>query len=424
MVARRLFWLALACLGCFACAPGTVRTTSTVSDAPDETPMGDPPPVVTAQGEGVAEACEVADRHEQPLPSAGVAFLDLNEDGRMQSDERGLANVAISDGLNVYVTTDDGRFSFDAALDTSLLKEHELPIVQMTVPSGYRATTSWYARLTGSKSDGAIRFGLVLQEQPRPFTFILVSDTHFRSDGLNNLGVAPYQPFIDQAQAVDAAFVVDTGDSVHADAFGVEEDVLDAWRDYLDMFAAIDKPAWRVPGNHDLAGVRRDGLTLRGWSLDDANFAYGMFWNQSGPIRASFEYGGVHFVLVDFITRPDPFAQDWIWHPSESAFAWLEQDLGRLPADMPVCVFTHGKTPELLDRLASMSINLVAVLHGHHHSYADYVETTHGIRVIRTLDLCPRHEMDATLPAVWGYTLLTIAENAAITSQLVRLPSE
>lgn len=100
----------------------------------------------------------------------GVVFLDLNENGVHDADELGYAGNAellLTDSTRdlTFTTTADGRFSSnDAALSAVDLTSK----LTLTVPAGYRATTSTTVDTFPTDADGFIlstspdhRFGIV-----------------------------------------------------------------------------------------------------------------------------------------------------------------------------------------------------------------------------------------------------------------------
>ena len=69
----------------------------------------------------------------------GVVYFDANGNGRFDAGESGVADVAVSDGVNIVSTGADGRFS----LQPSAGARH----VYITVPDGYRANGRFFRSL-------------------------------------------------------------------------------------------------------------------------------------------------------------------------------------------------------------------------------------------------------------------------------------
>ena len=162
---------------------------------PDVIETNNNPPLITTadllRGFSSEELAEVQklipQRPEPPLAEAvpriatirGKAFLDANGNGKQEANEKGLANITVSDCQQLEQTASNGEFSFVLRFDD---KPHHR-FITLTRPNGYRLTGSFYVRIPydEDRSEYSISFGL--QADPKSaqkdFWFISTSDSQF-----------------------------------------------------------------------------------------------------------------------------------------------------------------------------------------------------------------------------------------------------
>jgi hypothetical protein len=110
-------------------------------------------------------------------------------------------------------------------------------------------------------------------------------------------------------------------------------------RSYYDLFmeelGQFVTPAWTVPGNHEIFGIEQH---RSGVAASHPLFGRKMYHHYLGPDYYSFTYGGVHFIGLNTIDNDGP---SYYGHIDSLQLAWLERDLARIPATMPVVTFNH-----------------------------------------------------------------------------------
>jgi hypothetical protein len=333
----------------------------------------------------------------QTWQAAGVVFLDADADGNLSPGEKGFAAAVVSDGLSVLKSDEAGKFRLDAGIDETM-REGQKPVVALSVPDGHRATTSWFARLSGDANhDLALAFGLAPRKQTRPFEFVHVTDTHWPRGGKE-----VYEAFVQEMkQGADRfRFVIDTGD------LGDKPNTMDpnTSRYQLEghhrMVGQIGLPYYTCPGNHDV--IDRGGA-LRGWATDDPDFGYGIYLRMHGPIRWSFTYAGVHFIGVDALERKE--GNLFVVGCPAPALRWLKADMDAQPKDAPVLVFGHFfKGDGWADTIRGRNVKGVFYGHGH----GDKVGELAGAPFIESGSLS---QMFIGLPAKRGYRVVKITED-------------
>jgi outer membrane protein assembly factor BamB len=194
------------------------------------------------------------------------------------------------------------------------------------------------------------------------FSFLVVTDTHQTANGstepLSQLVTAATQ------SSTPPAFIIDTGDVTEA---GRPEEYA-RFKEAISGLAPAHIAFYAVPGNHDVR-----------WS---PNGKLG-FEEQFGKRYQSFDYGGIHFVLLDTTV----LLEHW-GHLDQAELDWLSKDMKKVKPETPVMLFMHhwiGRDvpsvrpiddefalwPPLRDH------NVVAIFTGHGHS--DLFWRTNGV---------------------------------------------
>jgi len=261
---------------------------------------------------------------------AGRVFIDTNGDGVFNAPDRPAAAVTVTDGFNVVRTDHAGLYAIDAGVQPPV-SESSYPIVSVSFPSGAWPKDNWFRRIVSNVDANQVDFPLRSQDQPATFLFIHGTDSHLPRGGTDKF-VEFGKEVRQLGQAV--AFCVLTGDDPDQSDHRPFDQAQAEWKIVNDMFHSISRPLFVVPGNHDAAGT-----TTTGWDQTNPMFGYGFFRHFIGPVRWSFNYGGVHFAGVDFLHVQD---KKWVWGVGDQAAEWLDRDLGLAPAGTRKVVFVHS----------------------------------------------------------------------------------
>ncbi|MCP4816601.1 MAG: PQQ-binding-like beta-propeller repeat protein [Planctomycetaceae bacterium] len=289
----------------------------------------------------------IPQRPEPPLAEAvpriatiqGKAFLDTNGNGKQEANEKGLANITVSDCQRLEQTGSNGEFSFVLRFDD---KPHHR-FITLTRPNGYRLTGSFYVRIPydENRAEYSISFGL--QADPKSakkeFWFISSSDSQFTAHH-QMLPTAK-----DYAQITSApggpAFLVTAGDlTMNGSQF--EWDMYD----YIRRSSQI--PVYEGFGGHD------------GNCLDPRCTV--SFEQRIGPPYYSWNYGGVHFIQLvtetGYLQSPAKIRQQ----------DWITADLKSLAPGTPVIAVSHYPLdPAWFDQRKKEGINVIAQIGAHYH---------------------------------------------------------
>jgi len=232
--------------------------------------------------------------------------------GRVSSDGKPLEAVRCSDGRQVVVTDRDGRFAIDSAGDAG-------PFVFVVTPRGYWADRFYVP--TAEAVTREVRFDLKPTGPADRYTAAYVTDIHL-GEGNKEVSYARCAATIDELNAMPnrPAFVIAGGDICLQNHQGDR---------YVRIMSRLKIPVRNGVGNHEMM-------------VSEAN-PRGRFNELFGPTYYSFDYGQVHYVVLDGCAI-DPKGKGWknvVGHAGPTERAWLENDLRLVPKGVPTVVAIH-----------------------------------------------------------------------------------
>ncbi len=229
----------------------------------------------------------------------GYIFSDTNQNGLMDSGEKGIKGVAVSDGLNVVKTNADGHFKLPGTSKTRF--------IFITVPSGYKTSKRHYLKVEPNVSSydfGLFPFPVSGKKQTR---FIQITDTETYED------YGWIHPVREYAANEEVSFIVHTGDICYEKGLNFHGQNVRSEHMGVPVFYCI--------GNHDL--VKGD----YGEQVFEENF---------GPVYYSFDTGNTHYVVTPMLGgdyRPS--------YKKEDVYRWLKNDLAQVDPSKNLVVFNH-----------------------------------------------------------------------------------
>lgn len=263
----------------------------------------------------------------------GYVFEDLNGNGKKDKKEAGLKQVSVSNGIDVVQTDDKGFYSLNVSNDA---------IVFVIKPSGYKTRINennlpqyhYIHKPKGSpdslKYKGvsptgiipeSVDFALQKQNEPNEFTTIVFGDPQVYTEEEIDFF---QRGIISELEGVkDVPFGISLGDLVG--------DQLELHPSYINAIKKIGIPWYNVMGNHDM----NFDVVLD--SLSDETFE-----KNFGPSSYAFNYGNVHFMVLDDILYPDPRDGKSYWggfRPSQIEF--IKNNLKYVSKDKLVVLAYH-----------------------------------------------------------------------------------
>ena len=269
----------------------------------------------------------------------GVVFEDVNGNGKRDPGEEGMKNVWVTNGEEIKRTPITGAYEFR-------FKAEEYRFVYITLPNGYKTTTSWHYLI--KQEDKATRyreFDFGLQHDPasldKNFVFLVAADSQFRSAGEGAKLKA------DMAQITRCTgkprFYTIAGDLTMTGW-------LQEWKWYAEAIAELTIPCYNIFGGH--GGNYGRATRLKRGSVHHFNM-------YCGPAYYSWNYGGRHFLSYNsvaggFMSKAAQARQR----------AWTKADLDMLEPGTEVVTVSHY--PFDLSRWRK-DLKHVVCLYGHWH---------------------------------------------------------
>jgi len=212
----------------------------------------------------------------------------------------------------VVVTDRDGRFAIDSPGDGG-------PFVFVVLPQSY-----WSERFYVPTADALKRevvFNLHPANAGEKYSAAYVTDIHL-GEGNKEVSYQRYAATVDELNAMPdrPAFVIGGGDISLQNGQGDR---------YVEIMSRLRMPVRDGVGNHEMMVGQADPRAR--------------FHRLFGPTYYSFDYGRVHYVLLDGC-GPSPQGEGWknvIGLVGEAELAWLENDLRLVPEGMPTVVAIH-----------------------------------------------------------------------------------
>lgn len=264
---------------------------------------------------------------------SGFVFEDKNNNGTKESTEKGLANVAVSNGKDVVLTDAKGQYTLNIANDNIVFvikpTGYKVPLDEYNLPKSYalhkpQGTPAHFKFKGAQQSIDAQRsldFGLVAQKEANDFAVYVFGDPQ------------PYT--MEDIQYFDKA-IIQEAKSNNRIAFGISMgdlvgDNLDLHTPYKEVIKKMDMPWYNVMGNHDM------NYDATADSLSDEAFE-----KNFGPANYAFNYGNAHFIVLDDILYPDPRDGKGYWggfRPDQLAF--IKNDLQHVSKDKLIVLNFH-----------------------------------------------------------------------------------
>ena len=312
--------------------------------------------------------CSVASAEEY---ATGIVFDDSNHNLVYDEGEKGLPDVRVSNGREIVMTDQDGRYQIAVDNDTIIfiikprgwmtpLNEDNLPLFYyIHKPDGSPELKYGGVAPTGDLPE-SINFPLYKNKELDQFKMLLFGDIQVASQAdVEYLA----QDFVEELVGTDAAFGINLGDLV--------SNQLWLYDSLNKTTALIGIPWYSIIGNHD---INFDGQSDK--------YSDETFERMFGPSYYSFDYGPVHFIALDNI----------IWNfekgnysrgLSEKQLEFVKNDLALVPNDQLVVLTMHspfirmGGLQELFDMLAEKNYTFSASAHYHSQEHVFY-SSEHG----------------------------------------------
>lgn len=263
----------------------------------------------------------------------GYVYLDANGNGKMDKKETGVANVSVSNGLEVTQTDAKGFYTLPARQDQVIFaikpSGYQFPLDSNNLAKNYRLLKPQGApqdfRYKGAAPTGPmpalINFALRRQAENNDFRVLVFGDP---------------QPYNLQEIEHFTKGVVAEVEGIQNIAFGLSlgdlvGDNLSLHQPYIQAVKKVGLPWYNVMGNHDM------NYEAKTDSLSDETFEANF-----GPANYAFNVGNAHFIVLDDILYPDPRDGKGYWGGfREDQLQFIENDLKFVGKDKLIVLSFH-----------------------------------------------------------------------------------
>lgn len=288
--------------------------------------------------------------HELPLDEQGVryaegyVFEDRNGTGRREGNP-GIANVCVSNGREVVKTDGRGKWRLPVTEDTILFvikpSGWATPVDQNGLPRYYyihKPAGSPPYRHAGVAPTGAlptsIDFGLRRQKESDRFRMILFGDPQPRNQKeIDYMAHDVVEQVARDAAAVGAKFGLSLGDEMF--------DNLALYDSLNRTIGTVGLPWYNTVGNHDMNYDAPDDAT----STETFQRVY-------GPAYYAFDYGKVHFIVLDDVMWHGKDTRGYHGEIAERQLEFVRNDLAFVPKDRLVVLAMHIPLVDVRNREA------------------------------------------------------------------------
>jgi hypothetical protein len=279
---------------------------------------------------------------DRPTVATGVVFHDSNGNGTRDAGEPGLTGVRVSNGREIGATDESGAYRLPIGDDTILFvikpRGWMTHVDELNLPRFYyihKPDGSPKLRYPGVVPTGtlppSVDFALHPQDEPERFDVLVFGDTQPHS-----IAQVDYlaHDLVEQVIGTEAVFVLSLGDLV--------SNKLELFAPLNRVMAHIGVPLYNVLGNHDM-----------NYAAPDDRHSDETFESVYGPPYYSFDYGPVHFVVLD----------DVVWHGAtedkdgyyraglgERQLEFLRNDLKLADRDQLVVLTMHIPIEQIQER--------------------------------------------------------------------------
>ncbi len=264
----------------------------------------------------------------------GTVYLDANENGIFDTGEKGVADVKISNGLDVVVTDKNGKYQINLPPESILFISKpagfSLPLNDVQLPQFYYRH---YPK--GTPEVAEWKWPVIEPTGPLPKNIDFPLIEGIVPDTFKAMGFADPQTTTDEEldqmrkDMIDALF----GNPYEAEfglvAGDIVNDNLALYERHNRLMSLIGIPIWNVPGNHDTNP-----------ESPDQEYSTETYKSVFGPDYYSFDYGQVHFLALNNIGFQGK-GKGYIGHIDDKQMQWIKNDLKDVPTDKLIMIITH-----------------------------------------------------------------------------------
>lgn len=248
---------------------------------------------------------------------SGYVFLDKNNDGIKERDERGIKGVLVSNQEEIVTTDASGKYEISVEKN---------PYVFVIKPEGYTFSSGWAEHFYINARDAGKthNFALLKTQKNRKFTTLFVGDLHVRNDKTLD---AFREDIVTEMLNYDVKFACFLGD--------IADNDLTVYPEEKKIVRQLPYTSLHLFGNHDI-----DEKTTSAEKASD------IFKRYYGPDYYSFNEGNVHFIALNDIVYDGWDVKnnkqgDYFGGLTDMEFKWLNTDLKHVDNNKLIVILSH-----------------------------------------------------------------------------------
>ena len=269
---------------------------------------------------------------QNDVTAKGIVFHDLNNNGKFDRNEKGIENVAVSNGLDVVITDKDGKYSIGISNDDIIFvikpSNYNFPLNDVNQPKFYyihkpKGSPDFIFKGVAptGKLPASIDFPLISGNIHNEFSILVLADPQVMTEEQVKYYETDYIDELKKLQGID--FGITLGDIVG--------DSLQLLGPISKATAKIGLPWFHVIGNHDI-----------NFDADKIEQKDETFESHFGPSTYAFNHGKVHFIILDDIIYPNNFTNHhYVGGLTEKQLNFIENNLKYVPNDFLVVLCMH-----------------------------------------------------------------------------------
>jgi len=312
----------------------------------------------------------------------GYVFNDINENRIMDDAEKGIAGVAVSNGIDIVQTNQSGGYEIPVSDDAIVFvikpKDWMTPLNQDNLPQFY------YLHKPNGYPENFVYKGVEpTGELPEQINFPLMSENS--SDKFKMVVFGDPQPY--NIEDIDFLSEDIIAELIKRDDLEFGMTMGDIVGDNLDLFSPLNQavakigiPWYNVLGNHDVNYMAPNDML--------SNETYERVY---GPATYAFVYGNVHFIVVDdVIHTAEVGSRDYVGGLRPDQITFVANYLSIVPKEdlivltMHIPLAQHGDSfrksdqVKLFELLNEFPHTLSISAHTHVHDHRFFHQGSYG----------------------------------------------
>lgn len=262
----------------------------------------------------------------------GYVFEDINDNGKKEKKEKGIGNVAISNGIDVVLTDSEGKYNLPVNDDNIIFvikpNGYKVPVNEYNFPKSYyihKPKGSPLSKYKGvaptSELPKSIDFALIKYNEPESYSSFIFGDS---------------QTYSEQEVEYFTKGIIDEAKNKNGLCFGITlgdlvGDNLNLHPAYKNAIKQMGLPWYNVIGNHDMNYDAKEDI-----------FSDETFESNFGPANYSFNYGKVHYIILDDVLYPNPVTgKGYLGGLRDDQLKFVENDLKYVNPDQLIVIGMH-----------------------------------------------------------------------------------